>query len=54
MGEAVLADGVAERAGQGGEAPIKGGPATAAGELAGDEGRDMPVGELVELDGPLG
>lgn len=50
----MLADGVAERAGQGGEAPIKGGPATAAGELAGDEGRDMPVGELVELDGPLG
>lgn len=51
MGEAVLADGVAERAGEGGQAPVEGDPAAAGRELAGDEGRDVPVRELVELEG---
>ncbi|MFF9722502.1 hypothetical protein ACF1HA_13115 [Streptomyces gardneri] len=51
VGEAVLAHGIAERAGEGGQAPVEGRAAAAGGELAGDEGRDVAVGELVELEG---
>ncbi|MGW6137316.1 hypothetical protein [Streptomyces sp. NPDC055140] len=50
MGEAVLADGVAEGAGESGQAPGEGDLAAAGGELAGGEGGDVPVPELLELE----
>ncbi|MCJ0874242.1 hypothetical protein [Streptomyces sp. AP-93] len=49
-----MAEGVAEGAGEGGQASVEGGPAEACGELAGDEGGDVPVSELVQLQGPEG
>jgi hypothetical protein len=51
VGETVLADGVAQRAGESGQAPGEGDFAAAGGELAGGEGGDVPVPELVELEG---
>lgn len=53
-GEAMLADRVTESAGEGGKAPVEGGLAVAGGELAGDEGRDVTVSELVQLEGAEG
>ncbi|MEU9178418.1 hypothetical protein AB0C90_16485 [Streptomyces sp. NPDC048550] len=52
--EAVLADGVAEGAGEGGQAPVEGGLAAAGSELAGGEADDVAVAELVELEGAEG
>nr|WP_251050889.1 hypothetical protein [Streptomyces sp. ISL-86] len=50
MGKAVLPDGVTEGAGEGGQAAVEGGVTASGGELAGDEGGDVPVGELVQLE----
>ncbi|GLV85094.1 hypothetical protein Slala03_47830 [Streptomyces lavendulae subsp. lavendulae] len=54
VGEAMLADRVTESAGEGGQATVEGGLAAAGGELAGDERGDVPVPELVQLQGPEG
>nr|WP_260462199.1 hypothetical protein [Streptomyces sp. TRM72054] len=54
VSEAVLADGVAQRAGEGGQAPVQGGAATAGGELTGDERADVPMPELVQLQAAEG
>nr|WP_244372094.1 hypothetical protein [Streptomyces griseorubiginosus] len=54
VGEALLADRIPQRAGQGGEAPVEGGAAAAGGELAGHEGADVPVPELVQLQAAEG
>ncbi|GGL13299.1 hypothetical protein GCM10010094_87780 [Streptomyces flaveus] len=54
VGEAVLEDGVPQRAGQRGQAPVEGGAATAGGELAGDEGGDVPVPEFVQPEAAEG
>lgn len=50
VGEAVLADCVAERAGQGGHAPAQRDAATSGGELIAHEAGDMVVGEILEAD----
>jgi hypothetical protein len=50
VGEAVLADGVAERAGQGGHAPAQRDAATSGGELIAHEASDVVVGEVFEAD----
>ncbi|MCX5149132.1 hypothetical protein OHB36_20540 [Streptomyces sp. NBC_00320] len=54
VGEAVLAEGGAEGAGECDKASVEGGLAAAGGELAGDERGDVPVSELVQLQGPEG
>ncbi|WP_243878857.1 hypothetical protein [Streptomyces sp. KS 21] len=54
VGEAMLADRVTESTGEGGQAAVEGGLAAACGELAGDERGDVPVSELVQLQGPEG
>ncbi|MEU3352435.1 hypothetical protein [Streptomyces sp. NPDC037389] len=50
--EPVVPDRPAECAGQGGEDPVNGDWAPSARELRSDEGRDVAVAEIVELDLP--
>jgi hypothetical protein len=54
VGEAVLADRVPQRAGQGGQAPVEGGAAAAGGELRGHECADVPVPEVVQPEAAEG
>nr|WP_237298777.1 hypothetical protein [Streptomyces hygroscopicus] len=50
VGEAVLADGVAQGTGEGGQAPVDGHSATACGELGVNESGDVAMAELVQLE----
>jgi hypothetical protein len=50
VSEAVLADGVGERAGQGGHAPAQRDAAASGGELIAYEAGDVVVGEVLEAD----